>query len=368
MEKLATELLVAIFTLSCTDGGYIACSLALVCRHFREVVRPLRFHSVFLTGDPKKLQAFSNQLEEERAACGPGAAKVRHMFLNIQDVGYRQDFHPSPVTEDEHDSVDPGLGFDDRRDLRKRAQYTSIVSSILRAVAPTLITLVFIPYSYAAPLDPSIVFPRLREFALATPPVDDRLGPVNDPETTLRYPSLTRLHLLSGSFGWQGIEYWAQNAPGLTHIRISAISYWERGEGIAVVHGYTEESGLISKPPLVGLRRLLLQLNLPPPVRYCHGQPLVRYKRMVPLLWTSQAKTSIPVYIVPPPENEHPETGWTQHAGYEKTLGEWEERMQGGTGCWDVAEEYARSRFGDGDGPPAYLTPWLKRKVPKVCH
>ncbi|KAI0371638.1 hypothetical protein BV20DRAFT_1051269 [Pilatotrama ljubarskyi] len=183
MDKLAVELLTAIFSLACTDGGYTASSLALVCRHIREVSRPLRFDTVALTGCPDQMQRF------------------------------------------------------------------------------------------------------------------------------------------------------------LTHLL--QLCYYVRR--LAAVHGTEGSVG-----PFPRLQTMIIQLDPPPPRRYCHGMPSKTYVRMALALWKSQDAASVPAYILPPGTPCH----W--EARLAKFLQEWAEWMDGRSDIWGVAPEYARGAY-EGDTPPPYL-------------
>ncbi|TBU28774.1 hypothetical protein BD311DRAFT_722011 [Dichomitus squalens] len=51
MEDLPVELLQPICLYSCTDGGFTGSSLSLVSRHFQDISRTVRFHSIGLRSD-----------------------------------------------------------------------------------------------------------------------------------------------------------------------------------------------------------------------------------------------------------------------------------------------------------------------------
>ncbi|KAI0636538.1 hypothetical protein C8Q77DRAFT_1246707 [Trametes polyzona] len=205
MKELPTELYLTIFAFACTDGGRSACSLALTCRWFREIVRPLRFHSVILTGAPEQLETFHAQLQEARRADeSETAAKVHHLFFRTIDITRIEDFNWQP-------QVPQG-----RR--RVGRQYNSLVSTIMRAVAPTFETLVYIPDQHQPPL--IAVFPCVRGLALAT-----HRHPYTHTVSVSRpmFPALTHLHLLSGQMRTVAVEGWAYQAPRVTHLRICSI-------------------------------------------------------------------------------------------------------------------------------------------------
>ncbi|KAH9852768.1 hypothetical protein C2E23DRAFT_149890 [Lenzites betulinus] len=379
MDKLAFELLTSIFLLACTDGGYTACSLSRVCKHIREVSRPLRYHTVVLLGDPNKLYAFLVQLEDERASLGPDAAQVRHLFLSTKNVEWEDDIlereaamaaislsiddagaeheprGPSPQPEAEAQRTAPP---------HTRLGYMSLVSAILRAAAPTLETLVFLPHVFAPPIDSGIVFPVLRELTLDTPYIDIPQGvdmPDYNNSGTLRYPALTRLHLLTGDIN---AKNWAYHAPDLTHIRVDGRHYRAVCEDLELIYGDPESAYAVRR--FKKLQKVIIQVTPPPSKDFCGGVTYIWYEGMVDHLWRTQVVANVPVYILPPESNKTLDERLDRYLPteegpwYHRLLKEWEDRLHGGIGCWEAQEEFARAAFGVDDPPPHYLAPWLQ--------
>lgn len=80
---------------------------------------------------------------------------------------------------------------------------------------------------------------------------------------------------------------------------------------------------------------------------------------MVAELWESQAEAMVPVYIFPPGkfkmEGDWSGAGGAWYGDVDREA--WEDRMQGGEGCWGVENEYARSAYKEKE-TPGYLAPW----------
>ncbi|KAL1947813.1 hypothetical protein VTO73DRAFT_13537 [Trametes versicolor] len=372
MESLAVELLMAIFAFACTDGGRTGCSLALVCKHFREVSRPLRFHSVALTGVPDQLKRFFVLFERERAALGATfAPKVRHAFIRTERVegspldqasstSVSGETRATPSEEDiEHGQCREDEDEDDAAPPRTRSEYTELVSALLRAIAPTLETLVFLPLNItrdAEPLDPGIIFPVLREITLGSPLLYHMSSNPRSLLPQRAYPSLTRLHLRRSTDG-QRSDDWVYHAPGLTHISVSSVGYRTHVTSFKL---FFDCSGTQpAEQPFKKLQTLIIHLAPPPSVRFCHGTPRLRYERVVAALWESQAEATVPIYIFPTGKDKM-EGDWSGagSAWYgDVDREEWEDRMQGGVGCWGVENEYARRAYKEKE-TPGYLAPW----------
>ncbi|KAI0647491.1 hypothetical protein C8Q79DRAFT_631352 [Trametes meyenii] len=334
MEFLAVELLTSIFSLACTDGGRTACSLSLVCKHIREVARPIRFNVVALTGGaPHKLQAFFDDLERESNSFRAGTtSRVRHLFLHT-DLSKARTQNSGGSSKDARQS-----------EAMTPAQYSDLVTSILQAVSPHLETLVLLPYPYSPSMLEGVIFPCLRELALQTSDRHLDLGPT---DSSPAYPSLRRLHLLSGGFN---VDLWAHHSPSLTHLRISNFSDHVYLDGL--MHLQDPEG------PFPELEKIIIHPIPPPPPRWCHGAPLVRYRLMIPALWASQAPTRVPVYILPPNVEKREYTRYIQDHRQE-----WGDYVEGRRpGCWDVSEDYARGNV-KSNIPPLYLAPWIKPAI-----
>jgi hypothetical protein len=77
MDVLPLELQDLIVAFSCTDGGFTACSLRMVSRHFHELTIPHRFHSVAIAG-LTQLSSFVRQL----GATPTEQCRIHHLFIS----------------------------------------------------------------------------------------------------------------------------------------------------------------------------------------------------------------------------------------------------------------------------------------------
>ncbi|KAI0647490.1 hypothetical protein C8Q79DRAFT_631098 [Trametes meyenii] len=364
MEKLPVELLISIFRSACVDGGYTACSLSLVCKHFRDTVYPLYFHSVALDGSPIRLSQFLDRLKREYTVSQTGVApKARHLFIQVANAAsYMGDRNWSNESLDDIPNTLDGSVQTAERDqhasLTSYEDYTALVRSILHLLAADLYTLVLFQHNHAHPVIKGISFPRLREltFRASRKPVDEgsEFSPLEGPPL---YPSLTRLHLLSGELS---IDHWAYHAPSLTHIRVSNYSGWKGPSEFARVH--EDSAGL---RPFQQLQQMIIQPTAPPHVRRVHGLSFARYRNNIRVLWATQAEASVPVFLPPPRELEPQERPKDPRQSPELSLShvrmvltEWEDRIEGRLGCWDVSEKYARGAF-EGNLLPLYLARYL---------
>ncbi|KAI0672780.1 hypothetical protein C8Q78DRAFT_1021334 [Trametes maxima] len=368
MEKLPVELLIHIFRSASVDGGYTACSLSLVCTQFRDVVRPVRFHSVALDGSPIRLNRFLDILERESTASPTGGrvpSKVRHLFVQIASLASNKDDHnwSNDSPDDIHNtggSTVQTTERDQRTSLTSYEDYIALVRAVLRLLAADLHTLVLFQHNHAHPVIKGISFPSLHEltFRACRKPIDEdyEFSPLEGPPL---YPSLSRLHLLSGELS---VDHWAYHAPNLTHIRVSNYSGWRGPTEFARVHEIAEDAA--DPRPFQQLQQMIIQPTVPPHVRRAHGLPFVRYRRNLRVLWATQAEASIPVYIPPPRELEPQERPEDPRQSPELGLSHvrtvrlnWEDRIEGRLGCWDVSEKHARGTF-EGNILPLYLMTW----------
>lgn len=175
MERCPVEVWREITVMACTDGGYTGCSLSLVSRTMRDIVRNIRYASVALTAQ-HQYPAFVASL---RNASGPVA--IHHLFLSI------------------------ALGTDEKVPQ-------DCTDAILQAAAPSLRTLVVHGLDFF--WMPDIVFPMLTDLSM----------PYIDLPAAGKLPRLHRYHPYKQSF-FDYLGYWlADSVPTLTHLRLSDIS------------------------------------------------------------------------------------------------------------------------------------------------
>ncbi|KAI0778852.1 hypothetical protein BD413DRAFT_609409 [Trametes elegans] len=357
MDKLPAELLSHIFRLASTDGGQTACALSLVCRHVRAVAQLHYFYTVALTGEARALERF---LATHAAPARP-APRVRHLFLALADVA------PS----------DPSFVYGEAFMGPVLRAYAARACALLRAVAPTLETLVFLPFRYAPPVLAGIAFPALRELTRGCDPAQPR-----DPDAPPRaaapcYPALERLHLLSGDLD---AELWAGECPRLTHLRLSnrgwrgrlnrvrdlgrqdgqiAFSFIRPGS-LTDAHTSTRPAGVLPR-----LQQFTVQAARTPSPNYCHGMPYLMYKSRMRALWedTAELGARVRTYILP--EDGHigddAECDGLDAFVHDVRRG-WVERVEGGESWWAAPLVHARCAY-EGDAVPQHLAHCFKLEL-----
>lgn len=228
METLPLEILHAIFTLACNDGGRTGCTLSIVSRYIRAAALPIMLRTVVVRGVPQ-MQALATLLDKRV----PGNRMVRYLFLT--DVRCRPRLALPPGLSlstamggfNSTMEMDRGIGVHEHEIPRAaEIKRTSAIQLILTLTAPTLtsLSLVIQQCKYAAILLP-ILLPRLAELTT--------LMHIRDP--TLAVLSLESLPRLSCLRRWNiniynlGVEsaYLVRRisrvAPRLTHLRLCSV-------------------------------------------------------------------------------------------------------------------------------------------------
>ncbi|KAI0780483.1 hypothetical protein BD413DRAFT_607782 [Trametes elegans] len=411
MEKLATELLLEIFALACTDGGPTACALSLVSHHIRRASYPVRFHSVSLSGSPRRVQQLLARIHDERAIAGAAAApKVRHLCLLTDGMAARMDeLEPEPEPElgpneaargaEEEPltllppgdpaafsgtlgSGSPGAGprAGAAPDAQAHARYLRLIAALLSAVAPHVESLTFLKSRHDAPV--ACAFPRLRVLAVwerntrpffapdaGAPPVHtsgkeaaESAGAPGEGAGAL-CPRLTRLHLITATppasqsvTAGLDVARWARHAPELTHLRVSDLTGTPYLRSLEAVYANPREGTTLPPArPFPRMRTVIVQPDPPPATGWC-GMKLLEYTRFLDVLWKSPVRARVPVYILPAAAKDRTDV---EKRCMRQAREDWEAWLDGELGCWTTPERYAR-RSQEDEELPAYLTPWRK--------
>ncbi|KAI0722274.1 hypothetical protein C8T65DRAFT_704799 [Cerioporus squamosus] len=320
MDRLAVELLEQIFLLACTDGGFTGASLSRVSKHIREVARPVRFHTIaLLSPHPGKLEQFASCYVHERAFSRSATPKVRHLLVASairQADPARVVLRPSPNNSDVSKfSADVNDLKERQREASQKEQdkFSADVTSLLQLLAPDLISLSLIHcHRYGKP-------------ELRFPPTIQVRGGLMVPECPSGplYPHLERLHLclvaLSGCPDLD-IVAWGNNAPNLTHLRISNVNYWPR-------------TTIESVRKVFGLQQIIIQPHSPPPMGGPCGTPHTVFSGFIDSLHAACKpchNPKLPTVLLPPSRNMR------EHDWEAKMRDQWIERICGGPGCWDT--------------------------------
>lgn len=222
LDVLPMELVQAIFTLACVDGGHTGCSLALVSKEVREASRLARFRCIALcSGEANQISQFFDALVGERA-CVPDGAKPRlqHLYISSPELSV------SSVTRSLRIELSGSPG---------RRMFLDQTSELLALVAPELQTLCVVQYPgqfglfdpLATPplvIRPNLTFPQLRELTFAGRKVEFMdhgdgwenvhmgVGPAP------WYPNLTRLNVMDT---YINDRFWKVHASGLQQLHVS---------------------------------------------------------------------------------------------------------------------------------------------------
>ncbi|KAI0780486.1 hypothetical protein BD413DRAFT_463607 [Trametes elegans] len=323
MDRLAIELLINVFSLACTDGGYTGCSLSLVCKHFNTISRPLRFQSIAINGSLRKLERFVSRLHSEHALRGAygSVPVVRHLFL------FTLSMPPLAI---------PDKGSDSRDD------YFALVATLMRLVAPKLETLTFLQCKWDVPL--TLPFPRLRELTVGEGVVS--LVPRAWDGAAL-YPTLERLHLVSNlpfiPYGRADIAQWARFAPALSHLRVSEFDWLPIEANLDLARAptpeqeqeQTESARVAACFPR--LHRVVLQpCPAPATPRAGSWEALAVSNRFtMDLCRRSWATARVLVCLLPAATDRSVPT---QERCVRQAREDWEARLNGQMGCWDVPD------------------------------
>ena len=223
-RPLPVELLESIFSYACIDGGPTGRSVSLASRHFREVVRPIRFQCIALSS-LQHIKSFLACFRRERAYT---KIRVHHLFLSTwrdgEDIA-RIRAGPTPRLDT---LKNPRLMDGSRWSVWMPIQETFnrelslLLPFVLNAVAQDLSTLSIVhSWEFSAIRLPES-FPLLRELTFCGPPPIFPGGCVRlSPPPSPCFSSMRHLHIVCGNVS---TEFWVQHSPALTHLRLSDLN------------------------------------------------------------------------------------------------------------------------------------------------
>lgn len=292
MNEVPVETWTRIFALVCSDGGRMGCALSETCRYFRDAVLPVQTYSVALLG-ATKMVAFHGFLE----ARTPEHRRVQHLFLS-------QGGEKDKVSQD-------------------------VLEGILRHVGPTLRTLTtLLPQDFLTRA--SVLcnpLPRLEELTMHGSFLD---LPVAKDGATMQesFPSLKYLHFLSAC---NTVLLFIPRAPRLSHLRLSGIHGVPGALSACLMRALdsTAPAAAEGVPEFTTLERLIIVPDIGA-VRIAQSQYQARRGEMAQL----KARDKLNKLVIV--EALH-EQDWPPSKQAERR--HWEERMQGGAGCWALAEK-----------------------------
>ncbi|KAI0737689.1 hypothetical protein C8Q80DRAFT_297665 [Daedaleopsis nitida] len=331
MDKLAFELLEEIFTLACTDGGHTGCSLSLVSKYIRDASRTSRFYSISLvSGSARQLAQFCQCFSTTREAAVGLTPRIRHLCISSAHREVEVKARP----KEHEDGEQQGFNED--------------VSFLFRIVAPHLHTLTLIhghrpwPQELRLPKITTLSFPLLEELMIVGSgmryaPTDGILdGGCSDSSPQL--PQLVRLHLTFTSSGLRtGLDFqrWAARAPHITHLRISNLDYYS-STVLANLKVFIESDDQ-EACPFANLQHILMQPCGPPTQLHCLNS-YIAHVNYVSMLDRMCQNAKRPLKLVKPEKR----TKDTENRFRMAAKREFLDRLNGGSGCWELARSTSR--------------------------
>ncbi|KAH9899507.1 hypothetical protein C8Q73DRAFT_787385 [Cubamyces lactineus] len=217
IHDLAVEVLEQIFAYACTDGGRTGYSLSLVSKHCYTVVRPLLLHNVALHS-LKEIESFTTYLEREQRLSPH--SRVYHLFVSTTKDGEQvARIRRAQRAQQQTRPSRPSQSWDD---LDKRLSVA--LPHLLRAVAPSLLTLSLVHSWELTPVLLPRCLPCLGEFTACGP--TPRLPGWNDGRSSLALPApclpvVRRLHIVSETVS---LVPWAHHAPRVRQLSLSRLT------------------------------------------------------------------------------------------------------------------------------------------------
>lgn len=358
MDLLPSELLEAIFTLSCTDGGRTGCSLASVSKHIRAAARTTRFHSVILqSGSALQLHRFLSLITAERAVDTPLKPRLKHLYVSSPKSD--KDNFLRPFCRQYVGGQRPREVEDQAEEYsQERLAFVANLSLLLRTISAEVETLCLAQSGDGYRWTTEIPFPvpeaeceeftELRELTV----VGSGMTFSNAPTTAkIVYPRLTRLHLVTAP---TRLGRWAERAPNISHLCVSD----ERG------HMYHEVARVVHKTSESSLSFLFYYVR-------CSNADVSMGSGEAPVVFTGLKQFVVQPFSLAQPEADGQITfpwdmqgtqfnewqlGWltmnatqpfllrptklfssSETKGWEDvTLWEWLDRIDGGPGCWSA--------------------------------
>lgn len=332
MERVPAEVWTMIFAYACTDSGTMGRQLSLVSRSIREASATMKLQSIAVHG-PQKISSFHKLLLNTP----PPLRRIRYLLLSTIP-------RHSGVQECE---LDFGFWYESNEER----ELHSMCQSILAAVAE------YVEILYLDVWDmPNIPFPSLVELAKPGFPIFPENTWAGTDTSTVRFPQLRRWHLMNYplSRSTNALAGIRDVAPGLIHLRISGIQGQEsfvndlRASMPEIMHNVPVARSGIFRGTGRGQHREPVPIDpkvrLPESIQYIHlkpaaypsgarcGNPGMRYGE---LMWTLMRLNDTCKHVVLLPAYD---TAEGYQAVRHSLSSDWEERINGGDGCWSLRD------------------------------
>ncbi|OJT15465.1 hypothetical protein TRAPUB_7336 [Trametes pubescens] len=220
VTSIPTELWRSIVTIACTDGGFTGTSLALTSKFFHAQSRGLRFHSLALNS-LRQLEGFCTFLQLQPQE---GKPRIEHLYLSFFNVPQILRSDPKYAALRRGRSME----FDDwttEVQARWNERLTAAWTTLITLAATTLRTLCIVEEDEPLPLEFPCDLPRLEELSWRGYIRAFRPPSLHGPRGSLRrFPSLDRVHFVSGDSDSVVAALAAAVPSSLTHLRISNVS------------------------------------------------------------------------------------------------------------------------------------------------
>ncbi|KAF7980016.1 hypothetical protein HWV62_40128 [Athelia sp. TMB] len=333
MQHAPTEIWYQISSHACTDSGSTGRSLSLVSKFIREASAPFKLQSVAVHG-PKQFISFNKLL----LATPPYLRRTRYLFISAIPPSLpprRGLLRLFPARK-------PSEAYP-RWAEKDAGEFMSAFSSIIEQVAGSVEILYFeIPMFHFRPLDPTLSFPRLEEvtsncFFGSQAPYEV----AGQPQVTI-CPKLRRWHFIHYPLSaWA----WISNdvigtirliAPCITHVRFSDLyhPFGVSQQLSGLVSSLNSALGLdpdrdpLAQQPSETFEVVYAQPGVPPDIKAGLGAVRLMYDWLLMSLQNLNEADDRFVLLMPRADDVVSLCAASV----------WEERINGGEGCWSLSE------------------------------
>ncbi|KZP14836.1 hypothetical protein FIBSPDRAFT_867970 [Athelia psychrophila] len=305
MERTPSEIWTKIFAHACTDSGETGRQLSLVSKFIRAASAPVKYQSIAVHG-PRQIMDFHQLLLQTPAHL----RQIKYLLLTTKPLLLPQEHEPLS---------EACLGV---------LTAASVSVEILYLNVPENSNLWYLPI---------ISFPRLIE-------LESHSFPHHRIETNIaQFPQLRRWYYIHITYGAvTGNQHLINNirviAPAITHLRFSGL----------------QVESLFASDLMAALPETIQLVYVKPAARPAYG----RWRRPYYQRFTAELEelnkidnrlVLLPAYI----SNETASTS---------IVSDWEERINGGDGCWSLRERLLGDNDASASGEPRHEAPHCVRK------
>ncbi|KAF7969530.1 hypothetical protein HWV62_26971 [Athelia sp. TMB] len=343
MDLVPPEIWTRILSHACTDAGETGRSLSLVSKFIQNASARVKLQSLAAHG-PQQVFA----LEDLLRRTPPHLRRVRNLYLS--HTSFPSSTHLS--TETGHPSLPEGNYRDAR--LKQAAEKKKLAAACCRIFQVVAESIEVLYLDGRGTFDfgdsPPIIFPRLKELTSNGLPFRESSGDRGTMSRTGVFPKLHRWHLMTYPRRSKPDPFTSITtlAPAITHLRFSNLeqepffpSDLKVALNIAVPwqpssHARTRSSRVGFHPPISPIGRLPSSIQYvyvkpaapPTPGGMC-GTPVLSYRSLIGGLEVLR-KSDSRIVLLPSYDSY-----WEARC----TSSDWEDRINGGDGCWSLREQ-----------------------------